>query len=121
MFNLIWLFTVLPYLLWVLYLASMSVYRAHLLGTLPLKARVLSYPLLIIAWVVDWLSNWTWAIAFFGEVPQSPGELVTTRLARYLNPVGHEATQQTYRYRRAKLICENLLDGFDPNPKGHCV
>lgn len=111
----------LPYAVWVLFLAIMSVYRAHLAGTLPLVTKRVAYPMIAIGFAFDWSLNWTWASVIFDELPKSRRELVTDRLKRYLAADGFDASHQTYRYRRAKLICETFLDRFDPSPKGHCA
>lgn len=111
----------LPYTVWILFLAIMSVYRAHLAGTLPKMTKRFAYPLLAVGFAADWLLNWTWASVIFDELPQSHGELVTDRLKRYLAPGNNQHAYQTYRYRRAKLICDTFLDAFDPSPKGHCT
>lgn len=111
----------LPYTVWVLFLAIMSLYRAHLAGMLPKQTKPFAYPLVIIGFVADWALNWTWASAVFYELPQSRGELVTDRLKRYLAAGSFDAVNGTYRFRRAKLICETFLDRFDPSPKGHCL
>lgn len=111
----------LPYTVWVLFLAIMSVYRAHLAGALPAVTKRFAYPLLVVGFVMDWLLNWTWAVVIFDEPPQSRGELVTDRLKRYMAPGSFDESNKTYRYRRAKLFCETFLDKFDPSPKGHCL
>lgn len=110
---------VLPYVLWVLYIATMYVYRLHLTDELGRVAFWLSMPFIGLAFVVDWLANWTWAVMVFDEIPRSKFELVTDRLKRYLDEREPDAKGHTYRYRRAKVLCEAILDRFDPSGK-HC-
>lgn len=100
--------------LWYLYLIVMALYRAHLSGRLSMAAKVLGSPALVIGWLLDWAINWTLAVAWFGEWPHAPMDLVTDRLQRYMaGPPGR-------RQKHARSICRHLLDPFDPNPKGHC-
>ena len=110
----------LPYMVWVLFLAIMSLYRAHLAGRLPRQTKPFAYPLVVVGFVADWALNWTWASVVFDELPKSRKELVTDRLKRYMAAGSFDAVNQTYRYRRAKLFCKTFLDLFDPSPKGHC-
>lgn len=100
--------------LWYLYLIVMGLYRAHLQGRLSKAAKILGAPALFIAVVLDWLVNLTIATVWFMELPGQPLELLTTRLARYLD--GHDNLNR----RHAAWICANLLDVFDPSPNGHC-
>ena len=99
--------------LWYLYLIVIGLYRAKLAGKLSAASKVLGAPALIIGFVLDWLINWTIASAFFRELPKAPFELVTGRLTRYM--AGPDGSNK----RRAKLICEHLLDPFDPSGN-HC-
>jgi hypothetical protein len=114
----IWLMLLLlPYFVWVLYVLVMGFYRAHLRQGLNRLTLALALPWLVIGYAADWLLNWTWAVLVFDELPRSAKELVTDRLQRYMRPAGPDAQGQTYRYRRAKLICDTFLHPFDEN---HC-
>ena len=100
--------------LWYLYIIVMGLYRAKLAGKLSTASKVLGFPALIIGFALDWLVNWTVAAIFFRELPATPLELVTGRLTRYM--AGPDGSKK----RRARLICEHLLDSFDPTGR-HCV
>ena len=102
------------WLLWYAYILVMGLYRAHLDGRLTPLTKVMAYPALIAGYVLDWTANWTVAVIVFGELPHRPFELVTDRLTRYLK----EPTRR-FRRDRARWICENLLDFFDPRGS-HC-
>lgn len=108
----------LPYTVWLLYVLVMGFYKAHLGGRLSRFTYALALPWVAIGFAADWLLNWTWGIAVFDELPRSADELVTDRLQRYMDPNGYDAPRQTYRYRRAKLICQSLLHPFDEH---HCL
>ena len=91
----------------------MGMYRAKLAGRLTGTSLVLAYPAIIIAVVVDWITNWTIAAVVFWELPKSAKELVTQRLTRYI------AEDTGWRNRAASWICRSLLDLFDPTDN-HC-
>ena len=96
---------------WLLYVATMGLYRAHLSGRLSGAARVLAYPLVAFAFAVDLLANWTLAVIVFADPPRE--RLVTARLKRYV------AGPDGWRRRLAVAVCDNLLDPFDPTGN-HC-
>ena len=96
---------------WYVYVLVMGLYRAHLSKRLNKFTYALSAPALLIGLVMDVIANATYAWVKFKEPPKE--WLVTTRLKRYINS-GHG-----WRYRQAKLLCEHLLDPFDPTGK-HC-
>jgi hypothetical protein len=100
--------------LWYLYIIVIGIYHAHLKHTLSLPAKILGAPAIIVGFILDWLINWTIASIWFLELPDTPLELVTGRLARYLK----NGTER--QKRNANSICTKLLDIFDPNPQGHC-
>lgn len=102
------------YIFWLMYILVMGMYRAKLDGRLTGTRLVLAYPAIIIAVLVDWITNWTIAAVVFAELPKSGKELVTQRLTRYL------LTDTGWRYKMASWICSTLLDVFDPKSK-HCV
>lgn len=100
--------------LWVfymLYVFTMSVYRAKLAGRLCGFSLVLLYPLVVIAAAMDVLCNYTLACVIFLEPPQEL--LVTTRLQR------HHTSDNGWRTTLAAYVCDNLLDPFDPTGD-HC-
>jgi hypothetical protein len=95
------------YVFWLLYLVFTSLYRAHLAGRLVGISKVLAYPVVIVAALVDWLANIFIATVVFQEIPAMPLELVTQRLTRYM-----AGTDERNR-RWATAICQSLLDPFD--------
>jgi len=101
------------YLFWVLYVAIMGAYRAHLDGRLIGFAKVLAYPLVIVGFVTDALCHYTLATILFADLPEKKEYLVTSRLQRYIS------NKEGWRYKVAKYICDNLLDIFDPRGE-HC-
>lgn len=102
---------------WYLYVLTMAFYRASLDGRLTGVAKWLAAPVVVVAFLVDLVANWTVASFWFREWPQVnpawPLDLVTTRLSRYLDgPDG-------WRKKQANWLCQNLLDYFDPRGV-HC-
>lgn len=98
------------YMFWVLYLAIMALYRAHINKTLTKLGYALGAPLLLTGLVLDVLMNITiFSLAFF-EIPRE--WLVTKRLQRHLKQTG-------WRFKLAKFICEGLLNFADPTGN-HC-
>ena len=102
------------WVLWNLYVLVMGFYRAHRNGTLHGVTRWLAYPTVGVGYAMDWLANMVIASAYFRERPLKLGEVVTTRLVRYMR--GPDGWRKTH----AKWICDHLLDPFDPSPGGHC-
>lgn len=100
------------WVLWIFYLAVMSLFRAHANKTLSLPAKVLGYPVLIVGVVLDAAVNLTILTVVFFERPYE--WLVTKRLTRHIqNGAG-------WRYRVASWVCSHLLNPFDPDQRGHC-
>ena len=99
------------WLLWVLYVFTMGVYRAPLSGRLKGITTWMSVPVVAIAYVADIFVNFTFATVLFLDWPK---ELLTTaRLQRYMR----EGTD--WRFILAKRICDDMLDVFDPDG-AHC-
>lgn len=99
------------YVLWVLYLAVMSLARARDAGTLSRSAKILGYPLLAVGVVFNVAVNWILLSIVFLEVPRE--SMFTHRVTRHcLHGTG-------WRHRLACWICHDLLDAFDPSGK-HC-
>jgi hypothetical protein len=96
------------------YVLVMGFYRAHLAGKLKGLAKLLAIPVLAIGWCMDLFSNWTIATFLFLELPESPLELVTDRMRRYIE------SDTGWRAQRATWLCHSLLDMFDPNGS-HCT
>jgi hypothetical protein len=98
------------YLLWVLFLAVMPLYRAYLDKALTPASKVLGYPLIIVMLTVDCLVNITIMTLVLLEFPRE--YLVTKRLTRL-------STDGGWRGKLARGVCKKLLDAFDPRGK-HC-
>lgn len=98
---------------WYLYLIVMGLYRAHLAKRLSKFALVLGAPAIAVGFAVDVLAQYTVASVFFKELPRKGEHLVTDRLQRYMKQ------GKGWRYVKAKVLCEQLLDPFDPTGK-HC-
>lgn len=99
------------YIFWILYVYVMGVYRAHLDKRLYGIVKILSYPTIFFAFIIDIFANIVIASFLFIDKPHE--WLVTTRLIRYKNG------DYGWRTRVAHYICHNLLDPFDPSGK-HC-
>lgn len=99
------------YLLWVMYLAVMSLGRARNAGTLSRTALILGYPLFIFGSVFNILCNWILLTIIFLELPKET--MFTSRVTR------HCLGGSGWRKRIACWICHDLLDTFDPNGV-HC-
>ena len=110
-----WPLVVLAFLwcFWALYVMVMGVYRAHLSGRLSKAGYVLGLPWVITGYLVDILTQFTLATLFFADWPRRGEWLVTDRLQRYVR------IRHGWRYRKAKWICDHLLDVFDPSGE-HC-
>lgn len=98
------------YLLWIFYLAVMSLSRAKQMGTLSRPALILGYPILAIGYFLDAMVNWFVLTLVLGEFPREV--TVTARLKRLVKGEG-------YQQKVAYWICHNLLDAFDPSGS-HC-
>lgn len=104
---------------WVLYVATMAVYRLHLAGVLKLRTTSrftlgMCYSLVGIAYVVDLLAQYTIATLVFLDWPEPGERLVTDRLQRYV-----AQPRQDWRSAKAHYVCTHLLDLFDPTGD-HC-
>lgn len=98
------------YVLWIFYLAVMSLFRANEAGTLTKVTKIFGYPILIVGTIIDFLVNLLCTFFFF-DFPKE--RMLTKRLDRYL-------TKGTgWRYNLALWICNNLLNMFDPSGT-HC-
>lgn len=98
----------LLYILWLLYLAVMSLMRARDAGTLSKPAYILGLPALGIGLALNAFVNVTIFSAILLEVPR---ELtVTSRLQRH-------APDDSWRGKIARAIGKYLLDTFDPDGK----
>ena len=97
---------------WGLYVLVMGLYRAHLARRLNRFTTVLGLPFVIAGFSVDVLANITVASIVFVEWPRE--WLVTDRLQRHIR-----TPQSAWRTRLASIICDHLLDVFDPSGD-HC-
>lgn len=97
-------------LTWGLYLSVMHLKAARDAGRLTLGAKLLGYPWLALALVVDVLFNLVTGTLLFLELPREL--LFTSRVSRHLDRAG-------WRGDLARWFCRELLDPFDPSG-GHC-
>lgn len=95
------------YLLWIFYLAVMTLYRARGLGTLSRAAYAFGLPLLYIGLLIDFLVNALIVSWVFFEAPEE--WTVSARLSRHI----HDS--DGWRKSTALWIGKNLLDAFDPS------
>jgi len=107
------------WIFWVLYVATMGVYRLHLSGQLKsldisLFTKAMCYSLVAVAVVVDALAQYTVATVMFLDLPRRGERLVTDRLQRYV-----AQPRQDWRSAKAHYVCTHLLDLFDPTGD-HC-
>lgn len=98
---------------WGLYVLVMGVYRAHLSGRLSAASYAMGLPWFVCGYLVDVFAQYTVASVFFLDWPPRGEWLVTDRLQRYIK------LESGWRYQKAKWICTNLLDVFDPSGD-HC-
>lgn len=96
---------------WLLYILVMGVYRAHLSFRLAGVTKGMLLPVVLVALVADFIGNLTVASVLFLDPPREA--LFTDRLIRY------KKTDLGWRGNIADLICEHLLDVFDPTGD-HC-
>lgn len=98
---------------WLLYVFTMGLYRALLMGRLKGLSLLMCAPVVAVAFVVDLLMQFTVFTIVFAEVPRD--WLVTHRLRRYMR----ELPPEHWRRRWADYLCHHLLDPFDPTGV-HC-
>lgn len=98
---------------WLLYVFTMGLYRAFLMGRLKGLSLLMCAPVVAVAFVVDLLMQFTVFSIVFAEVPRD--WLVTHRLRRYMR----ELPPEHWRRRWADYLCHHLLDPFDPTG-AHC-
>ena len=98
------------YALFAIYILVMGIHRAHLSKRLSGPVLWLCMPMVALGYAMDCLFNLTIASLVFVERPKE--WLLTARLQRHLAGIG-------WRAKLAHLICDHLLDPFDPTDK-HC-
>ena len=101
------------WLFWCLYVFAMGIYRAKLNGRIYGFNKVLAFPVVVVAVVVDVGAQYIVAPVVFLDLPRKQEHLVTSRLQRYM------AGPNNWRRRIAEYVCDHLLDPFDPNGD-HC-
>ena len=99
------------YVLWILFLAVMSLKRAKDNGTLTVVAKYLGWPIFGLGYLMDFLLN---IFPFSLIVADFPEEwTISVHIERLLKE-GNSWQQAVCRF-----ICHNLLDAFDPSGN-HC-
>jgi site-specific recombinase len=100
---------------WHLYIFTMGIYRAKLAGTLTTQTKILAFPSVLVAALIDVITQFTLAIIVFRDWPKKGEWLVTARLERYLHqPSG-------WRKVLAQRICIMFLDPFNYSDEAHCL
>jgi hypothetical protein len=102
------------YVFFILFVAVMSLYRAHLEKKLTKAGYILGWPIVAIAGLFDVIANLTVVSIICLDPPRD--WLVTSRFRRYVQG-GEE--KYGFRYRVARGVCKKLLDYFDPRGS-HC-
>jgi hypothetical protein len=97
---------------WALYVMIMGLYRAHLSGKMSKISYALGSPFLVVGLIMDVVANVACNVIFLDIQREW---LVTTRLQRY----NDSPEKYGKKAVRAKWICANLLDLFDPYGN-HC-
>ncbi len=105
------------YLLWILYVFTMGIYRAYLDKRMNKWNFVLAAPFVLLAGIVDVGFNAIVATVLCLEPPRE--WLFTQRLQRYLRDYPSSGGLNGWRYRFARGICTKILDMFDPTGS-HC-
>jgi len=101
------LYTVLAiYVLWMYYLAVMSLYRAKKAGTLTKVGYVLGLPILVSGVLLNVVINVTFCSALFMELPKE--FLVSQRLQRL-------SKKDNWRKKIVEFVAKHFLDTFDPS------
>lgn len=99
------------YAMWCMYVLVMGLYQAHLSKRLSGLNKILALPIVLLGYALDVAANWVIAPILFLDLPKEA--LVTQRLIRY------KREDHGWRGNVADLICEHLLDVFDPTGD-HC-
>ena len=100
------------YVLWVFFLAVMSLQRARDAGALAPLALTCAYPILAMGWLADFSVNVLVATPLLLDFPRET--TVTARLARLIR-----SQPQGWRGKASRWVCAVFLDTFDPSGK-HC-
>lgn len=108
--SLLFMATVVLYLVWMFYLIVMTLKRARDAKTLSPYAHIMAVPLIVVAETLDAIGNWTFCTILFLELPREI--LITSRLKRLILSEG-------WRSDLAGFICGDLLNAFDPSGN-HC-
>lgn len=98
------------YILWVFYLAVMTLKRAYDEKTLSRLAYVFGMPLLVVGLIIDFLVNVFVASVFLLDFPREA--TVSEKLSRLIKTKGWRSTASCW-------FCQHFLDVFDPSGK-HC-
>lgn len=108
--TLLFMATVILYLVWMFYLIVMTLKRARDAKTLSLPASIMAMPLVWTGVLLDAIGNITICTVVFLELPREA--LITSRLKRLILGEG-------WRSDLAGWMCADLLNAFDPSGN-HC-
>lgn len=108
--------TIIPvstFIVWVLYLLAMSLYKARARGSLTGWKLRAAQAFIAVCYLIDVVYNATIASLIFWEPPRWQEWTLTRRCNRHLDEgIG-------WRYTLAAFLCRRLLDPFAPNGT-HC-
>ena len=126
------IFLLCVYALWPLYVFTMAMMRAHEAERVSMVAWVLAAPLVLIALLLDvFLNIFVFSILLM-EFPKMQIKWVQRNWWKYTLTVPMLTGEWTFSQRLSRLVrCDNwrrpvalwvavqLLDPYDPDPKGH--
>jgi hypothetical protein len=100
------------YVFFALYVLTMALYRVHIRGAMPRAGYILGWPWVALAFVVDFLFQYTVFALLYRECPPSGEHTVTRRLSRWKS-----YPEDTLRRRWSVKLCR-FLSLFSDGP--HC-
>jgi len=95
------------YALWIHYIVAMGILRLKNDGKLTTPIKVMGTPAIVVAYGLDVISNIVICTLLFTDLPRE--WTVSGRLTRY-----YTEGKTGWRYKAAKWVLTQLLDGFDP-------
>jgi len=103
----LWTLWLLPWVFWVGFVFSISVYRRWQQGKLNLLCKILSMPIILPFSVLDVIFNYTVLVALYG-FPSKRDYTISSRFETY------RKTNQIKKRKLADFTCEQLLNPIDP-------
>lgn len=100
------------YFLWPMYVFCMAMMRAYQSGSVTIFAWCLAFPMILTAIILDVALNFTAFAVLMWDFPRRGEWTFSQRLNRLIKDDG-------WRGKIALWLADNLLDPYDPDPKGH--